>query len=150
MHRHQATTPVPDVPVQVDLGCAPVTSLAGSISAGFPSPAEDHAVKRIDLNEVLIKHPLSTYLMRVSGASMREAGIDDGDVVLVDKVIKPAHGQVVVAIVDNEFTVKRLWKRGSSVKLQAANPTYPDIVPREDQTIEVWGVVTTVIKRLLS
>ncbi|MCZ8254510.1 MAG: translesion error-prone DNA polymerase V autoproteolytic subunit [Polaromonas sp.] len=128
----------------------PVASLLATVAAGFPSPAEDHAVKRIDLNEVLIKHPLSTYLMRVRGASMCEAGIDDGDVVLVDKVLKPAHGQVVVAVVDNEFTVKRLWKRGSNVKLQAANPTYPDIIPREGQTIEVWGVVTTVIKRMLA
>jgi DNA polymerase V len=110
-------------PVQVSLEGTPVVSLTATIAAGFPSPAEDHAVKRVDLNEVLIKHPLSTYLMRVRGASMCEAGIDDGDVVLVDKVIKPGHGQVVVAVVDNEFTIKRLWKRGSSVKLQAANPT---------------------------
>ena len=136
--------------VQVDPGRTPVSSLLGTIAAGFPSPAEDHAVKRIDLDEVLIKHPLSTYLMRVRGASMREAGIDDGDVVLVDKVVKPVHGQVVVAVIDNEFTVKHLWMRGSNVKLQAANPTYPDIVPRDGQTIEVWGVVTTVIKRLIA
>lgn len=135
--------------IQVDPGRTPVSSLLGTIAAGFPSPAEDHAVKRIDLNDVLIKHPLSTYLMRVRGASMVDAGIDDGDVVLVDKVIKAAHGHVVVAVVDNEFTCKRLWRRGSNVKLQAANPTYPDIVPREGQTIEVWGVVTTVIKRLV-
>lgn len=137
-------------PVPIDPGSTPVASLPATVAAGFPSPAEDHAVKRVDLNEVLIKHPLSTYLMRVRGPSMREAGIDDGDVVLVDKVIKPAHGQVVVAVVDNEFTVKRLWKRGSNVKLQAANPTFPDIVPRDGQTIEVWGVVTTVIKRMLA
>lgn len=138
------------IPFQIAIGSTPVASLPATVPCGFPSPAEDHAAKRVDLNEVLIKHPLSTYLMRVRGASMREAGIDDGDVVLVDKVLKPAHGQVVVAVVDNEFTVKRLWKRGSNVKLQAANPTYPDIVPREGQTIEVWGVVTTVIKRMLT
>ena len=127
---------------------ANVTSLPATIPAGFPSPAEDHAGKRVDLNEVLIKHPLSTYLMRVRGASMREAGIDDGDVVIVDRAIKPAHGHVVVAVVDAEFTVKRLWRRGANLKLQAANPTYPDIIPRDGQTVEIWGVVTNAIKQM--
>ena len=119
-----------------------------AVAAGFPSPAEDHAVKRIDLNEVLIKHPQSTFLMRVRGASMCEAGIDDGDVTLVDRSIKPVHGHIVVAVVDSEFTVKRLWKRGARVKLQAANPTYPDIVPKDGQDVEVWGVVTYAIKAM--
>jgi len=135
-------------PIRLAVSSALVHVLGCTLQAGFPSPAEDHAVKRLDLNEVLIKHPLSTYLMRVRGPSMREAGIDDGDVVLVDKAIKPAHGHVVVAVVDNEFTVKRLWKRGSNLKLQAANPTFPDIVPREGQTVEVWGVVTCAIKQM--
>jgi len=125
-----------------------VKGLLGSVQAGFPSPAEDHGVERIDLNKELIKHPQATFLMRVRGASMREAGIDDGDVVLVDRAIKPSHGHVVVAVVDGEFTVKRLWKRGSNLKLQAANPTYPDILPRDGQTVEVWGVVTTAIKSM--
>lgn len=119
-----------------------------SVPAGFPSPAEDHAAKRIDLNEILIKHPLATYLMRVRGDSMVDAGISDGDTLVIDRAIKPAHGQVVVAVVDNEFTVKRLWKRGSKVKLEAANRTHPDIVPRDGQTIEIWGVVTSAIKHL--
>jgi len=79
---------------------------------------------------------------------MREAGIDDGDVVLVDRAIKPAHRHVVVAVVDGDFTVKRLWKRGSSIKLKAENPTYPDIVPKDGQTVEIWGVVTNAIKSM--
>lgn len=78
---------------------------------------------------------------------MREAGIDDGDCVIVDRSLQATHGSIVVAILDgNEFTVKKLWKRGSTVKLQAANPTYPDIIPREGQTIEIFGVVTSAIK----
>ena len=129
-------------------GLRSIVELPHSVQAGFPSPAEDHAVKRIDLNEVLIKRPRSTFLMRVRGPSMREAGIDDGDVVLVDRAITPCHGHVVVAVVDHEFTVKRLWKRGSRVKLQAANPTYPDIVPKDGQQVEVWGVVTNAIKSM--
>lgn len=148
MYSLQSAMLKPGQPAKVTLGSATVEALTGTIAAGFPSPAEDRAAKRVDLNEVLIKHPLSTYLMRVRGASMREAGIDDGDVVLVDRAIKPAHGHVVVAVVDNEFTVKKLWKRGVNLKLQAANPTYPDIVPREGQTVEVWGVVTNAIKQM--
>lgn len=120
-----------------------------AVQAGFPSPAEDYAAKAIDLNDVLVRHREATFLMRVRGPSMREAGIDDGDTVLVDRAIKPAHGHVVVAVVDNEFTVKRLWKRGGRIRLQAANPTYPDIVPKDGQTVEVWGVVTNTIKSML-
>lgn len=132
----------------VTLAPAALTEITHALSAGFPSPAEDHTSRRIDLNEVLIKHPQATFLMRVRGASMREAGIDDGDTLIVDRALKPTHGRVVVAVVDGDFTVKRLWKRGDNVKLQAANPTYPDITPRDGQTLEVWGVVTHAIKNL--
>lgn len=132
----------------VALKPAVVTEIPHALSAGFPSPADDHASRRIDLNKVLIQHPQATFLMRVRGASMREAGIDEGDTLIVDRALKAAHGRVVVAVVDGDFTVKRLWKRGDNVKLQAANPAYPDIVPREGQTVEVWGVVTHVIKSL--
>ena len=132
--------------IQVDPAWAQQT--LGTLQCGFPSPAEDHAIERVDLNKVLIKHPQATFLMRVRGDSMREAGIDDGDVVLVDRAIKATHGHVVVAVVDGEFTVKRLWQRGRNVKLQPANPTYPDILPRDGQTIEVWGVVTNAIKAM--
>jgi DNA polymerase V len=139
-----------NAPVPVTLADpAWVQSVLNSVQAGFPSPAEDHALERVDLNKVLIKHPEATFLMRVRGASMREAGIDDGDVVLVDRAIRASHGHVVVAVVDGEFTVKRLWKRGGgNLKLQAANPTYPDIIPKDGQTIEVWGVVTNAIKAM--
>lgn len=138
------STPVP----LLEVGPTWAQRILTCVQAGFPSPAEDHAIERVDLNKVLIKHPLSTFVMRVRGASMREAGIDDGDVVLVDRAIKASHGHVVVAVIDNEFTVKRLSKRGSNVKFQAANPTYPDIVPRDGQTVEIWGVVTTAIKSM--
>ena len=77
---------------------------------------------------------------------MRDAGIFDGDVLVVDKALRPCHGHVVVALVDGEFTVKNLHKFGAVMRLVAANPTYPDIVPRDGQTIEVWGVVTHAIK----
>ncbi|MBK7001815.1 MAG: translesion error-prone DNA polymerase V autoproteolytic subunit [Rhodoferax sp.] len=119
----------------------PVCVLDVRIPAGFPSPAEDHSAKRIDVLEHLVKHPQATYQMQVRGESMREAGIHDGDVVLVDKAITPRSGQIVVAVVDGEFTIKQLWLKAGRMKLKAANPTFPDIVPKDGQSIDVWGVV---------
>ena len=109
--------------------------------------SEDFQAKRIDVLERLVKHPQATYSMSVRGDSMREAGIFDGDVLLVDRAVKPCHGQIVVAVVDGDFTVKRLYQRAGRIKLRAANVTFPEIVPKDGQTIEVWGVVTATIKR---
>jgi DNA polymerase V len=120
--------------------------LAGAVvPAGFPSPADDVAAKRIDLNEILVTHPQATFLFRVSGTSMNDAGIHDDDIVLVNRALKPRHGNVVLATVDNEFTVKYLHSRHGQLRLKSANPTYPDIVPKEGQTVSVWGVVTSSI-----
>ncbi len=120
------------------------------ICAGFPSPAEDLGAERIDLSKILITHPQATFLQRVSGHSMKDAGIYDNDILVIDKAIKPRHKMIVVAVVDGEFTVKQLYQRAGRIKLQAANPTYPDIVPKEGQTIEIWGVVTSCIKQFPS
>lgn len=137
-------------PILADPPARPVWRIEQSVRAGFPSPALDTGARRIDLNAVLVRHPMATFVMRVAGDSMREAGIDDGDTVVVDRALRPAHGMVVVAVVDGDFTVKRLYKRGSSLKLQAANPTYPDITPREGQTVEIWGVVRHCIKSFVA
>ena len=120
-----------------------------AVRAGFPSPAEDFAVNRLDLTQLLITHPQATFLLRVAGASMREAGIDDGDTLVVDRAIKPRHGHIVVAVVDGEFTVKQLHQRAGRLRLKAANPTFPDIEPKDGQTVEVWGVVSSCIKRFV-
>lgn len=121
-----------------------------SVRAGFPSPAADFDVQRLDLSKILIKHPQATFMLRVAGSSMRDAGIDDGDTIIVDRAIKPQHGYIVVAVIDGDFTVKYLHQRAGRVRLKAANPTFPDIVPKDGQTIEVWGVVTTGIKRFVA
>ena len=121
----------------------------GHVRAGFPSPAEDFAVNRLDLTQMLVPHPQATFLLRVAGVSMSEAGIGDGDTLVVDRAIKPQHGHVVVAVVDGEFTVKYLHQRAGRVRLKAANPTFPDIVPKDGQTVEVWGVVSSCIKRFI-
>ena len=117
------------------------------VCAGFPSPAEDLGAQRIDLTALLVTHAQATYFLKASGHSMVEAGIFDGDIMVVDRAIKPRHGHIVVAVVDGDFTVKRLYQRAGRVKLRAANVTFPEIVPKEGQTIEVWGVVTATIKR---
>ena len=121
--------------------------LKNTVCAGFPSPAEDLGAQRIDLTALLVTHPQATYFLKASGHSMVEAGIFDGDIMVVDRAVKPRHGHIVVAVVDGDFTVKRLYQRAGRVKLRAANVTFPEIVPKEGQTIEVWGVVTATIKR---
>ena len=121
--------------------------LKNTVCAGFPSPAEDLGAQRIDLTSLLVTHTQATYFLKASGHSMVEAGIFDGDIMVVDKAIKPRHGHIVVAVVDGDFTVKRLYQRASRIKLRAANVTFPEIVPKEGQTIVVWGVVTATIKR---
>ena len=118
-----------------------------SVRAGFPSPAEDADVKRQDLNELLITHPLATFFWRVRGTSMAQAGIGDGDILVVNRALEPKHGDIVVAEIDNDFTVKYLHRRAGRVKLVAADPTFPDIVLREGQTLVICGVVTGSIKR---
>ena len=123
--------------------------LQNRVCAGFPSPAEDLGAQRIDLTKMLITHAQATYFLRASGHSMVEAGIFDNDILVVDRAIKPRHNHIVVAVVDGDFTVKRLCQRLGRIKLKAANPTFPDIVPKDGQTIEVWGVVTSSIKQFL-
>jgi DNA polymerase V len=120
--------------------------LPGFVQAGFPSPAEDLGAKRIDVLERLVKHPQATYQMTVRGESMRDAGIFDGDIILIDRAVRPRNGHYVVAVVDGEFVCKKFWQRAGQVKLKAANPTFADIVAKEGQVIEVWGVIITSFK----
>lgn len=134
-------------PVPVTASLMSLVLADSSVRAGFPSPAEDFGGKRLDLSEMLIEHPQATFLMRVAGSSVTEYGIDDGDLIVVDRAMRPRHGQIVVAVVDTEFTVKALHNLYGVFKLKAGNPTFPDIVPREGQSVEIWGVVTSCIKR---
>lgn len=127
----------------------PLPIVEGRIPAGFPSPADDFAIKRQDLNDLLITHPLATFYWQVSGKSMIEAGIDDGDLLVVNRAITPVHRHIVVAQVDDDFTVKYLHKRGGRVKLVAANPTFPEITFKDGQQLIICGVVTWSIKRLM-
>jgi DNA polymerase V len=125
----------------------PLPVVQGSVRAGFPSPADDFAIKRHDLNELLITHPMATFFWRARGTSMHQAGIGDGDILVVDRALEARHRDIVVAEVDNDFTVKYLHRRAGRVRLVAADPTFPDIVLRDGQTLVICGVVTCAIRR---
>jgi DNA polymerase V len=118
------------------------------VSAGFGSPGDDATVKRINLNDALIAHPQATFLMRAAGTAMEPAGIGDGDVLLVDRAVKPVHGSIVIAVVDGELLCRRLWRQGAATHLEAG-AGHADIVIGDGSTLEIWGVVTTAIKSLL-
>lgn len=120
----------------------------GRLPAGFPSPADDYIEGKLDLNRHLIKHPAATFFVRVSGDSMIEAGIHTGDILVVDRSLEAVDGNVIVAALDGELTVKRLHKRGKIVSLLPANKNYQPIVIQAQQSFEIWGVVTNVIHAL--
>ena len=119
-----------------------------SVAISFGSPATESGVTRLDLNDILIRHPQAAFLMRIAGDSMREAGVEDGDLALVDRAIDATHGRVVIAVVDDEFVCRRLVQRGDDVRLQATDPACPDWVAGESQELQIWGVVTHVIRPL--
>lgn len=119
------------------------------VPGGFPSPAQDYATTEIDLNAHLLPNPSSSYLMRVRGNSMTGAGIWDGDEIVVDRSIHPQSGDVVVAVVDGEMTVKTLIVTAEQVILQAANPEHPSIVLAELSELRVWGVVTFALHHVI-
>jgi DNA polymerase V len=115
------------------------------ISAGFPSPAEDYIDKGLDLNEYLIKHPSATFFVRVEGDSMLNAGIHHGDILIVDRALEPAHKKIIVAVINGELTVKRMYRIKDTLYLLPENDTFERICVREEMDFQVWGVVTHVI-----
>jgi DNA polymerase V len=115
------------------------------VTAGFPSPASDYVDKSIDLNEVLIKNKPATFLVKALGDSMINSGIFSGDILIVDKSITPTSKNIVVAILNGEFTVKKFIKENSKVILRPENPKYKDIEINNEDDFKIWGVVTFVI-----
>ena len=115
------------------------------VPCGFPSPANDYVERGIDLNEFMVAHPSATYFVRAVGDSMTEAGIGDGDLLVVDSARTARHDDIVIAAVDGEFTVKRLQLR-PVIQLVPCNPAYSPIRFREDALLDIFGVVTFIIK----
>lgn len=119
------------------------------VKAGFPSPAEDYLEQNLDLNEYLIKHPAATFFVRVDGDSMKGAGIHRGDILIVDRALEPTNGKIVIAVINGEFTVKRIRIQKEKILLEPENPQYLPIQVHPESDFEVWGVVTFVIHSCL-
>jgi DNA polymerase V len=137
------------VPFRCEARTAVVVPLVLSkVRAGFPSPADDYIERPLDFNELLIEHPAATFAVRVAGDSMNGAGIFEGDIAVVDRSRTAVNGNIVLALLDGAFTLKRLRLRGERVWLHAENPAYSDILIGEGQAFEVWGVVSKSIRML--
>ena len=118
------------------------------IHAGFPSPATDYMTQAIDLNKELVRHPAATFYGRVVGDSMIDAGVEEGDILVIDKSLEPREGDMAVCFVDGEFTLKHLHFREGGLTLRPANKNYPEIEVCEGVDFAMWGVVTYVIKKV--
>ncbi|MFT5533451.1 MAG: DNA polymerase V [Burkholderiaceae bacterium] len=138
------------------LGLVPASELAPlclrpfygqRISAGFPSPAEEYLEKGLDLNTYLVRNKTATFYFRVQGDSMTGARIFDGDMVVVDRSVAPKHRNIVLAVVNADYTIKRLHKRAGVIELRAENPRYAPIQFGDGETLEIWGVVVGVVCR---
>lgn len=133
---------------EVSLPSLSLPLLKRCVFAGFPSPADNYVETGIDLNEELIHHPSSTFFLRVRGESMRDAGILDGDLLIVDRSLNPRVGDIVVAIVDGSFIVKRLIYRKNIFYLEAEHPNYPAINLNHHENVHFWGVATFSVHKL--
>lgn len=119
------------------------------VQAGFPSPADDYIEAHLDLNEHLIKHPAATFFVKAEGHSMIGAHIQSGDLLIVDRSISPTHGKIVIAAIDGELTVKRLYHQSGQIQLHPENPDFPVIEISEHSDLVIWGVVTHVIHQTM-
>lgn len=121
-----------------------------TIRAGFPSPADDYVVESLDLNDFLMPRKEASFLLKVKGESMIDAGIHDGDILVVDKSMTATDGRVVIVALDGQFTVKTLEKKRGKIRLIPANPEFAPIEIKDEQELQVWGVVTSVIHQFKS
>lgn len=118
------------------------------ISAGFPSPADDFLDRKLDLNEYLVRNPSATFLVRVNGNSMVNAGISDGDILIIDRSVEATDGKVVIGVINGEFTVKRIMKKGKKIFLKPENEKFSPIEITEDMDFKIWGVVVYTIHKI--
>jgi DNA polymerase V len=125
-----------------------VTLFSSSVPAGFPSPADDHVENQLDLNEHFIRNPAATFCVRATGESMTGAGIFSGDILIVDRSREAVHGSIVIAVVEGELTVKRLYRKDGRLILNPENPAYQPIHIDGEMELTIWGVVSGVTRRL--
>lgn len=122
--------------------------MLGEVRAGFPSPADEEPREKLDLVQLLVRHPASTFFFRIGGTSMVEAEMDEGDIIIVDRSIEPYNGCSAVCFIDGEFTVKRVERYADHTMLVAANPKFKPIRLTADNEFAIWGVVTYIIKKV--
>ena len=121
-----------------------------AVAAGFPSPAEGYLEKGLDLNQYLVRNQAATFFFRVRGDSMVDARIHDGDLIVVDRSIAPQPGHIVLAVVNNDYTVKRYSHHNGVIELKSANPAYPTIRLNDLDELQIWGVVVGAVARILA
>lgn len=134
---------------ELDISNKATPMFTEQVAAGFPSPADDYLEGNLDLNQYLIKHPVATFFVRVTGDSMIGAGIHSGDILIVDRALEATNGRVVIAVVNGELTVKKLVRRDGVIYLMPENDKYKPIEVKDEIDLEIWGVVTSVIHGLL-
>jgi DNA polymerase V len=125
-----------------------ISFIADEVSAGFPSPAADFMENSIDLNKELSDNPLATFYIKVKGNSMIDAGINDKDVLVVDRSLEPQHNKIAICFIDGEFTVKRIKLKDNTLQLAPENKNYEPIYITEENQLIIWGIVTYVIKKI--
>lgn len=136
------------LPLSQTLSATSVALFSSSVSAGFPSPADDHIENQLDLNEHFIRNPAATFCVRATGDSMIGAGILPGDILVVDRSLEAAHSAIVIAVVDGELTVKRLHRKDGELALCPENPAYQPIRISSEMELVIWGVVSGVMRKL--
>ena len=124
------------------------TLLLNFVQAGFPAPGDELEAGALDTNQLLVKNPAATFFMRVSGSSMQDLGIFDGDIVVVDKSLESRDGDIVVAILNGAYTLKRFIRKGGLVQLAPANKNFPTLEIGESDELSIWGVVTFVLRSI--
>lgn len=134
-------------PYIIDSNTPIEADMLGEVRAGFPSPADEEPREKLDLVQLLVRHPASTFFFRIGGTSMVDAEMDEGDIIIVDRSIEPYNGCSAVCFIDGEFTVKRVERHSDHMLLVAANQKFKPIRITSDNEFSIWGVVTYIIKK---
>ena len=146
--RNTHNSDIEALPLAQTLSTTSVALFSSSVSAGFPSPADDHIENQLDLNEHFVRNPAATFCVRATGESMVGAGIFPGDILVVDRSREATHGAIVIAVVEDELTVKRLHKKDGELALYPENPDYRPIHINNEMELVIWGVVSGVLRKL--
>jgi len=147
MNKKSDSVRVVDIARPSEASTCSLPEFSAHVQAGFPSPADDYIERQLDLHELMVAHPAATFFVRVQGDSMRDAGIQSGDILVVDRSVEAVSGKIVVAVIDGEFTVKRFVISSDGPYLLPENSAYPKLKIEENTEFQIWGVVQYVIHK---